>query len=172
MHYINLLSKQEKTKGFIRTVIVEWEPNSGKHQCGLDEGINCRLEAKGSMLPAMLHVQYQGSADSWRDGLQGRQQIRCSSCWDFQKLQAIASQENILVQLLTFALQNDLAKHRLATQDVHPLNLESSGSHIALLFLYRLDPFIPICCPCVFESTDVIRLSFARTLDKDRKSVV
>ena len=75
MHYANLHPKQEKTKGFIRAVMLEWEPNSGKHQRGSDEGISCRLEAKGGMLPAVLHVQYQGSADSWRDGLQRRQQI-------------------------------------------------------------------------------------------------
>lgn len=32
--------------------------------------------------------------------------------------------------------------------------------------LYRLDPFIPICCPCVFEATDVIKLPVASTLHK------
>lgn len=53
-------------------------------------------------------------------------------CSDFQKLQAIASQENIFWPLLC---KMHLVKRRFATRDVHPLNLERSGREIAVLFI-------------------------------------
>lgn len=167
MNYANLHPKQGKTKGFIRAVMLEWEPNSGKHQCGSDEGISCRLEAKGGMLPAVLHIQYQGSAESWRDGLQRRQQIRCWPCSDFQNPQATAAQENTLVQFLAFALQNAPGKAQTCYTACPSFESWKVWMWDSTVVVYiGLTLFIPICCPCVFEATDVIKLSFASILHR------
>lgn len=83
--YANLHPKQENTKescnARMRTLF--WEASEW-----VGWRTSCRLEDKGGTMPAMLHAQHEGSTDSWRDGLQRREQIRCSPCSDFPKLQA------------------------------------------------------------------------------------
>lgn len=83
--FSNMLTSTQSRKRQSRAVMLEWEPNFGKHQSGSGEGTSCSLEAKGGMMPTLLHAQHQSSSDSWGDGLQRRENIRCSPCSAFPK---------------------------------------------------------------------------------------
>lgn len=80
----NMLTSTQSRKRQRRAVMLEREPNFGKHRRGWDEGNSCRLEAKGGTMPALLHAQHQCSADCWGDGLQRGEQIGVHPAQVFQ----------------------------------------------------------------------------------------
>lgn len=136
MHYSNLHQKQEKTKGFVRAVMPEWEPNSGKHQCGADEGISA-AGWKPEVACCQRHYTYNTSALLIAGGMVYREDSRsdidpAQICKSF-KHSFTGEHSGPAFGLLLCKMH--LAKHRPATQGDRPLSLERSGCEIPLLFI-------------------------------------